>query len=328
MSQHTATEEVPSPRIKGVKKQSKVNPVYKFLRDHVHITANELRQEWSQDGAVKDKLASRNKGVRCFMKLGDIFPDDGKKLQDAIHNFQVPESVTQVHFSDLTAVETACELCLEENHLVALYAPSSTPVKTIYGGLPCELTDLAIRSTFLRQLKSPSLHLSESDKLCELYVKTSFYVPQVEVRKAGYTQDFADLEQSDRKDLNVVLMSQVESVLNHLEENSDQEVKLSKLIYFRLLVPFMMALRQNQNRQKLNESRKDSGAPILNPIRHIVIGDMGLRCKESGVNTLYAQRLKSIIEQFDGCFDSVTICGPDTLRMHVELFFKNSDNKN
>ena len=289
----------------------KVNPVYQYLRSQVFATYEELKQEYESEGELKEQLKNRNRGVRCFMNNKSIFDEDKKEVEAAIAEFSRPESKIVLHFSVDSGLETA--LCDEhsENLLLALYVPNSAPCDTIFGGIPCELTEAGIRSTLTWQLKAPAMHLSESPKLCELFVKTSFFVPNVEFRKSAHFNNFQHLPENERQSLNLVMMSDMESVISYLEQQGKADIKLSNLIYTKLFIPFAVALRQNQNRKKLG----------LPPIRNLVIGDMALRSGEKGVNALTAQRLESIVKMFDGCFDDVYICGPTSLLMHLSVHF-------
>jgi len=294
-----------------VKQQApkKVNPVYQALRTRVFQTSNELRKEWDAEGETKVNLSARNKGVRCFMKKSDIFADNGKDLAAAIAE-QRTNTSTQVLVSSSSAVDTLVSAgndLVPSNTALALYSPTPAPCDLMYGGIPSELTDLAIRSTLLWQIKAPALHLSESENLCKLYAMTSFFLPNVQVRKEGFEGSYKPYADSDRFDTNVILMSDLESVIHYLTEQGTEEIKTSNLIYLKLMIPFMMAVRQNQNRKNLG----------LPPIRDLVIGDLNIKSTERGINTLFCQRLQSIVQQFDGCFDSVTVCGPTSLIMHL-----------
>lgn len=208
----------------------------------------------------------------------------------------------------MSAVDTSLELselgC--QDYMMALYAPHPSPCATIFGGIPHELTDLALRSTLIWQLKSPALRLSDTDQLCELFATTAFYLPNVEVRAGDFSDDYEEYDES--KSLNVTIMSDVESVLSHWEAQGRQDIKMSNLIYLKLATPLFMALRQNQNRKKLG----------LNPIRTLVYGDMALRSSEKGVNSLFAQRLQTLVKQFNGCFDKIIVCSSSVSTiMHV-----------
>jgi hypothetical protein len=294
-------------------KPRKVNPVYKALRAQAHAVAAELRAEWDEGKEAKTKLGNRNKGVRCFMKKQDIV-DDGKDMEALLAEMRVPETDCSLEISSMSAVDTVLsDPDLSEDTMAVMYSPSSSPCDLIYGGIPSEVSDLASRSTLIWQLKAPALHLSESEDLCELFAMTSFYLPNVEVRKAPVDEDYVDLDEKDRTTLNLTMMSSVEAVVSHMEANGrHDDIRLSKLIYWKLLIPFCMALRQNQNRKKLG----------LSPIRNIVVGDMGLRTHEKGVNTLFSQQLYNVVKYFDGCFDRVIVCSNPSTLQHVAVYFK------
>lgn len=294
-------------------KPRKVNPVYKALRAQAHAVASELRAEWDEGKEAKTKLGNRNKGVRCFMKKQDIV-EDGKATEDLIAEMSVPNSEAELEISSMSAVDTVVsDPDLHEDTMLVMYSPSSAPCDVIYGGIPSEVSDLANRSTLIWQLKAPALHLSESEDLCELFAMTSFYLPNVEVRKSSVDDDYADLDEQERVNLNITMMSNVEAVIAHMEETGRQDdVRLPKLIYWKLMIPFVMALRQNQNRKKLG----------LSPIRNIVVGDLGLRVHERGVNTLFSQQLHHIVQQFSQCFDRVVVCSNPSTLQHVCVYFK------
>ena len=287
----------------------KINPVYKHLREQAQAVNTRLHAEFEADGDLRKNLMDRNRGVRCFMTRQDIVSDEG--IEALIAKYRRPGVTTQLHTSTDTGVQSALD-DLDELYaetVVALYAPQSSPLGTVYGGIPHELTDLALRSTLIWQLNAPAMHLSQSDQLCQLHATTSFYVPSVEVRRWGYEDDFEAYDEGDSKNLNVVLMADVPCILEYWEEIGRPEVNISNLINNKLITPMLMTLRQNENREKLKDP--------LPPIRHVVIGDMGLNFAEHGISTLLAQRLQSLLKQFDSCFDSVTICGPSRAMMHV-----------
>ena len=289
----------------------KVNPVYQALRTRVFETSNELRQDWNTEGESKAKLSARNRGTRCYMKKSDIFADDGHDLAAAVAAQRQEGVHTEINISHDSAIDTlifsdVLDL-VPSNTALAVYSPSSSPCDVIYSGAPGELTDLAIRSTLLWQIKAPALHLSESEKLCKLYAMTSFFLPNVGVRKGSYEENYEPLRPEEQFDTNVILMSDLESVVNYLTEQGTDDIKTSNLIYLKLLIPFLMVVRQNQNRQKLN----------LPPIRDLVIGDLNIKSSERGINTLFCQRLLSIVKQFDGVINTVTVCGSHSLLMHL-----------
>jgi len=311
-----------------VARERKINPVYEWLKAQVLQTNKELRDEWKQSESQAD-LQARNRGVKCYMKpMKQIF-ESLEALQNAILQFRSSTAPIEVNLWNSTGVEAAYYLPTNPDcALLALYSPDSAPLRTIFNGIPCELTDFAVRSTLIWQLRAPSLYLPDVEprKHCELYANTAFFIPNVQLRKTGWEcthgrilhgideRDECDrytiLEPSDRMSTNVVLMSDVECVLHFLEERDGGEpIKVSKLIHNKIMTPFYMALRQNQNRLKLN----------LPPIRHIVFSDMGLRVHEPGINTLFVQRLQSALKMFQGCFDSVTICAPERTLLHLSI---------
>lgn len=290
----------------------KINPVYKHLVEKVRDTADELRSEWDSDGEIRKTLSDRNKGIRCYMKKTDLFVSDEKQT-DAFLKFS-REHETKVIISKKTCVETL--LAYEDNDTMgALYAPFCSPCSTVYSGTPCELTDLACRSTLLWQLKSPPLRLSNSDEgdFCKLYATTSFYIPNVEVRRSSFLNNWKDYENS--KNCHLTVMSSVESVLCHWGKEKREDIKMSNIIYLKLMTPFRMALRQNINREKLD--------PPQPPIRRIVIGNMDIRHNERGVNSLFCQTLHRVIEQYKGCFDEVIVCSNSTSTdMYLSVYTK------
>jgi len=304
--------------------ERRANPVYQFYKTKAHEIRQEIRAEWDAGGESRTNLADRNKGVRCYMKRQDIF--DQEALREAINEFSVPTVTTAVKVSDLSGVETLLSMGHEldpdpdqtfvnlDTVMLALYAPQPSPCATIFGGIPHEVTDLALRSTLIWQLKSPALRLSDTEKLCELFATTAFYLPNMEVRREGFEEGY--VKWMIPESINVTLMSDVESVLSHWEQAGRQDVKMSNLIYLKLATPLFMALRQNQNRKKLG----------LAPIRKVVFGDLALRSSEKGVNSLLAQRLTTLVQQFNGCFDEIIVCSPVvSTRMHVHQHCNSSD---
>jgi hypothetical protein len=291
----------------------KVNPVYKYYREAAQNTVAQLRQEYDSSPEGKSDLGTRNKGVHCFMRDSNIIADEAT-FQQLVNKRSVLETPLELEISYLSAVDTVMDDPeLHEDTMVVLYSPSPRPTGLIYGGIPCEVTDLAIRSTLVRQLRSPAMYLSGSNDLCELYASTSFYLPNVQVRQASVTEGFLDLAPEERVDLNVTMMSSVEAVVSHKESQGEQaDIRLPRLIHNKLLIPFKMALRQNENREKLG----------MTPIRHVVIGDLGLRCHEKGVNTIFAQQLCHVLSQFAYCFDRVVLTGPRDLLNHSLVHFQ------
>lgn len=300
----------------------KHNPVYTVLKQYVHEMAEQLRQEYDAGGVLRDNLMKGNHGVRCYMRWQDIVGLGGaekKTLGTSLNaavaallaEFRQPGLVTQVAVTTESAVNHAAQMGVD--CLVALYVPNTArsgtkpqadPLGLIYGGLPSELTDLAIRSDLLWHLKAPALYLSDSQSLCKLHATTSFYLPSVEIRKDAFDGLYLPFDESVKCSL--MLTADVQCVSEFWEEERES-VNKSNLMRTKLLMPFHMALRQNVNRKKL-------GLPL---IRDLVIGDLNVPYWEHGINTLFAQRVQEVCALFDGCFASVTLCGPLGTMMHV-----------
>lgn len=289
----------------------KINPVYSHFRQKVKEVDDQLHSEWKSGGDARKNLAERNKGVRCCMNRQNIL--SVQELALAKDDFSVPSVRTALRLSSQTAVEEFLSMDFRnyDTSMVVMYVPDKSPCATIYGGIPHELTDLVLRSTLLWQLKSNALHLSETSKACELYATTSFYLPNVQVRAEDFSSEHRPWPDNDFVNMNLTMMSDVESVLKHWEQTKRPNIKINNLIQLKLTIPLMMALRQNQNRTKLG----------LSPIRRVIFGDLTLRSSEKGVNSLFSQRLKDVLEEFNGCFDEIVVCCPriDT-RMHLQQF--------
>lgn len=313
----TTAESQPEPK-------RRVNPVYKALRDKVHQMADQLRSEYDAGGDLRENLMKGNHGVRCFMRWQDIVgtggpPQGGSDLgvESLIQKFRRPDVTTELQVTTDSAINQATLDDDTSDVMVALYAPNTAragdapqadPLGLIYGGLPSELTDLALRSDLLWHLKAPALYLAESNQMCKLHATTSFYLPTVEVRKDSFDNNFAISH--DPTKLSLMLTADVQCVIDFWSAEARDTINTSNLIRTKLLMPLHMALRQNVNRQKL-------GLPL---IRNVVIGDMNIPYWEHGINTLFAQRVKEMLATFDGCFDTVTICGPLSTVMHLNTF--------
>lgn len=301
----------------------RVNPVYKSLRNQVHAMADQLRSEYEAGGVLKENLMKGNHGVRCYMRWQDIVggadrerTTTGAAVDALIQEFRDPTRHTLLHVTTDSAVN---HVESPDDTMIALYAPNTArgddkpqadPLGLIYGGLPSELTDLALRSDLLWHLKAPALHLAESNQLCKLHATTSFYLPTVEIRKDSFENDYDDLE--DPLKCSVMLTADVQCVVDFWTEEQRESINKSNLMRTKLLMPLHMALRQNVNRKKL-------GLPL---IREVVIGDMNIPYWEHGINTLFAQRVKEVLEQFYGCFESVVICGQLSTVMHLYTLMK------
>jgi hypothetical protein len=307
-----------------------MNAVYQTLKNMVRNVEEELRNEykaWKDAQPVQDPnappvqphtqvhdgphmtLHARNRGVRCFMNKP--VEEDSADLQKLINEFAKPNVQTKLELSELRAVDAVFEDDdLQYNTMTVMYSRTSAPLDLVYGGIPSDLVSLVIQSTLLRQLKSNSMYLSDSNDPCKLFVHTSFYIPNVQVRRAPLRENFAELEESERFDLNLCMMSSVDSVMTYQEEEKGNvNPNAHNLIRQKLLVPFMMALVQNRNRVNLG----------LPPMRNLVLGDMGLRVATLGQTSLFVKHLRALMEQFEGCFDRVVVCGHHDLLDHLHL---------
>ena len=284
-----------------------VNKVYFHLREKVKAVADQLREEYDTPGDISDNLKRHNRGVRFYKTRQDLLTDkvheQELEVSDLIAEFKNGDKPIKFCGSPHSAVEEAIDLG-GQDCMVVLYSPSASPLGVIYGGIPSTLTDLAIRSTLIWSLRSPSMYLQDGNTV-ELHAGTSFYLPSVEVRRDSFLYNFDEYVDGQVYDLSVMMMASVGCLIKYYGE---QKADLSNIINYRLSLPFLMALRQNQNRKKLNLSR----------IRHIVIDDLDLNGSEFGVNTLVARQLQHLLKQFAGCFDSVTLCGPPKYVMHVK----------
>ncbi len=300
----------------------RVNPVYKHLRDQVHAVSDGLRAEYDAGGDLRERLMKGNHGVRCFMRWQDIAGvqsgDHDAAVNGLINEFRVKGAPIRLNVSTDSAINFAVHVLEDvKDVMVALYAPNTSradgqppqadPIGMVYGGLPSEITDLALRSDLLWRLKAPALYLAESNELCKLHATTAFYLPSVEVRKASFDEDYQPYEADDTPTVSVTLTSDVQCVMDFWRYKGREQINVSSLIRSKLLTPLLMALRQNQNRKKL-------GLPI---VRNVVIGDMNIPNWEHGINTLFSDRVKDVLQQFEGCFDSITVCSKFDTAMHL-----------
>lgn len=297
----------------------RVNETYRVLRDRVQEMAGQLRAEYDAGGDLREHLMKGNQGVRCFMKWQDLL---GSSSSTQASEFYRPGVPCEVYVSTDLCVNVVQDHELPpKTTMMALYvpntarsgeAPLANPLGLIYGGLPSELTELAICSTLLWHLKAPALMLSETRELCQLHATTSFYLPSVEVRRDSFMTDYEVLSQPFKTSL--MLTADVNCVLDFWAHEHRESVKTSHLIRNKLLMPFHMALRQNVNRQKL-------GLPL---IRNLVLGDMNIPHREPGINSLFARLVKEVMHQYDGFFDHVVVCGPLATTIHLQTFLQNT----
>jgi len=294
-----------------LKSVNPVNKVYFHLREKVKAVADQLRGEYETPGDISDNLKRHNRGVRFYKTRQDLLTDKVNEQElevlDLIAEFKTGDKPIKFCGSPHSAVETAIDLDFVnsggQDCMVVLYSPSASPLGVVFGGIPSTLTDLAIRSTLIWSLRSPGMYLQDGSTV-ELHAGTSFYLPSVEVRRDSFLHNFEEYEDGQTYELSVMMMASVGCLVKYYGEKAD----LSNIINYRLLLPFLMALRQNQNRKKLN----------LSLIRHIIIDDLDLNGSEFGINTLVARQLQYLLKQFAGCFDSVTLCGPPKYFMHVK----------
>ena len=117
------------------------------------------------------------------------------------------------------------------------------------------------------------------------------------------------LEGQPTKDINLTIMSDMEAVSKFFADSDSGEVSVSRLMYLRIVTPFVVALRQNVNRQTLG----------LQPFTTIVLGDMNLRSSERGINSLFSQTINRVARTYGKCFNRVIVCsGNLSTRLHVE----------
>ena len=269
-----------------------MNPVYEHLREAVKAKADQLYEQWQND---KTKLIEGNRGVRCFMKRENILEQSEPFTSD--------KSMMYTLFIETGSAAEEVDPEFASDTLLALYSPSSKPYNTIRSGKPCELTDLALHSNLLWQLKSPPMHLSNTEQLCELFISTAFYLPNLQIDQSHcFLPDFCD------KTTHLVLMSDLECVLRHLEKEN-RFVDLSNLMQIKLELPFLMAIRQNQYRISQGQE----------PFCHLVLGDLALRAHEPGVHALFAQRLADVLEKYRGLFKTITVCASPALAIHLKV---------
>lgn len=183
------------------------------------------------------------------------------------------------------------------DHLVALYTKTDSPLKTIFHGIPSEETVLASQSTLVWSLNSRKLQL-DSGEPCRLFAHASMALPQV--AKGGNPHHY----------LNLVLQSSVEAVVEHFE-SQNKECRLPRLIYNKLALPFIHALHQNAE-----------GAQI----KHLVLGSITLPGVEASLNSLLAQQFQTVLNDFDGLFETVTLYVDSyATQVHVDTMINGLD---
>lgn len=203
------------------------NPVYKFLREGVRATLDNLHLQHNEDPLRRQWLTAANEGVQCYMRWQDIVAQED--LPAMINEFKLRDSVTRLHVTNDSAINYAIQNLdctgLVPAALVALYAPNTAnedsyphadPCGMVNGGLPGELTDLALRSTLLWHLRAKSLHLSDSHAMCKLHATTTFYLPDVEVNAHGFELEFRSMGSSVRH-FSVAITSDVQCVSDYLQ---------------------------------------------------------------------------------------------------------------
>lgn len=307
------------------------NFVFDHYKNQVHQTYHEVKSFTKTEEGQDTPL---NKGVRCFMSARDILrcsqeEEMDDELDQLISQFQVVDvnnqdyTPTQVIVQPDTLFDHFCGLDEKSasetwpNKMITIYSPSASPCNTIFGGIPHTLTDLAKTTTLLWQLRSPSLFLKRrnnnnqdqsddmdddkkrSPSLVQLYKQTAFFIPNV-LSNAIWDQE---VDQPDvlPSSSNICIMGSVESALRHWEENEDIYVspaKFERLMRDKIRIPFMMALRQNCNRQTLD-------MPVF---RHLIIDDIGIRYSHNNQEIIAFEKcLRETIEEFQGCFDTVEV---------------------
>ncbi len=280
------------------------NRTYDWLKACMANQTQSYKAWWARADA--GSKAAMNRGVRCYMRKRDIFSGSG--LKAAIEAAALPDPDTGEYldvpvWATNESVATAVDCPHPEDTLFAVYSPQSNPMSVIAGGIPRDLTDLALRSSLIWKLRSPALKLGESGKMCSLFATTAFYLPNISVRHAPFSEQFRSLQSPFS--INVCLMSTVNAVRKYWlgEGRRDCDINMSNLVYDKLVTPLYVALDQNRKRANLR--------PPLPPIRHVVIGDLGISADEEGMNSLLAYRVAAVRRQFAGCFDSITVCCSD-----------------
>jgi hypothetical protein len=266
------------------------HPVYSVWRERVRTNYATLRAEWDIGGVTKEALMIRTRGIKCYMNQSNIFKDV-KVVQQALKNFSQRMKITPIMTSDVLGDPCSLEV---------VYSPDSSPLDMINSGTPDFLTELSTRSTLLWQLKSMALRLKDGTS-CKLHSSTSFFLPKVG-RKVT--------QQPDLWNMDLVIMSTLENSLDFVEkkEKKDLTVTLGRLIYKKILIPFLVALKQNQ-------SRKAEG---LQPYTRLILGDIGLRAHSQGVNSLFANTLVRVCKQYPVFREVCVRCSNLSTYFHLE----------
>ena len=288
--------------------ERKINPVYEVLLNKVKEQDNNLHEQFKVDPT---NLNQRNRGVRCFMKRTDLF-ESKEDFEQVRNRNRCNFTSTPIVLSNCSAVDKA----LQGNNnndletMTVIYTPHTNPISDLYRGIPCEITDLGITSSFLWHLKAPSLRLKEDEKeFVKLYSGASMYFPNIQVTHANFGQAWKELEKP--RNLCLTLMSSVECVVSHLEKQESQDIDLPSIIHNKISTAFQMALKQNVNRAKLVDEN-------LPKIKRIVLGDLGFGSNQPGINSLFCSTLLRVVEQYSGCFEQVVVCtGSFATQMHL-----------
>jgi len=281
MNQQVVSENRTSESTMGSRK---INPVYAHWRELVNKQYSDLHNEFKVDST---RLSDAVRGCRCFYKRTGIFKDF-EELQPYLGKYE-----TDIKFVADDALFTLEDYEDSSQTAMVVYSSSSNPTNLIRGGQPCILTDLAARSNLLWQLKSPAMYKKDSDKLNQLFASTLFFLPNVEWKDSWKRS----------KTSNVLIMSSMEAVLEHLETvEMREEINMGKLFQIKLETPLWALLRANVKRAELG----------LAPIEHIIFDDLQIRSHTVGINSLFTAVLNNVLRSFDGAFKSITFCIRDS----------------
>jgi hypothetical protein len=277
----------------------KVNPVYEHFSKKA---AAQIESYKNMDEDQRKQRLANNSGIRCNKSIRDIFPDVNVRDEAMRARPFEKTCVVTIPLNAVDFIEDAQDAPVSET-LFAIYTRTDDPLRSIRRGTPDELTRLSILCPDLMwQLYSKPLRIRDdaSDgpvRMFKLFATTSFLLPSVKTAPMNDTT----------YDFSMCVMSTLTAVENFLENRIDTPVEMASLMLSKLSTPFLMALRLNETRKKLAQ-KSGQNFPL---VTHIVIGDLGIRSNEPGLNSLFCIKLQQVLKTFDGCFQSVTVCIPD-----------------
>lgn len=183
--------------------------------------------------------------------------------------------------------------------LRVLYSPHADIHKVLYSGVPSPLVDLAIRSNIIQHINSSSLCLEQKDKplLCKLFVKTIFYIPNVE---------------SDEGKQDIMIMSSGRAIKTFWNREGKLDTNLPYLIYRKLIIPFLLGMKKNGDRTEKGQR----------PYNALYIDQIDLNWNEPSMMGIFFNTIRRICSLYPNAFEKIVICNcPWDMKHYGEIYF-------